>query len=419
MKVLIVSTSDSGGAGASAIRLHQSLLKRQVDSKVLLLSKSRNIPETYLFRLKKKDGFSRIFRRFTSEFNKLYSRRLLNRQKEFIKSRPQGLEYFSFPNSGFDITESALYEEADIINLHWVANFLDYRSFFEKNKKPVVWTLHDMNPFSGGEHYEEDYLGVDDSGYPLSRKRSLKEEKVTKEIIALKSKAVGLQKNIIIVAPSKWLQTQASGSQALKNIPVFHVPYDLNEEVFYPYDQNEAKISFGIPIDKKVILFVSDFITNQRKGMIYLQKALEQIPLGGTVCCAVGKSVFEHNYFPNTMPLGHIKDEKRMAMAYAMADVFVIPSLMDNLPNTVLESLFCGTPVICFPVGGIVDMIDHKKNGLLTEEVSVSSLRDSLNDFMNNKYSFDRKQIRKEALLKYASGKQADAYIKLLNQLKP
>jgi glycosyltransferase involved in cell wall biosynthesis len=104
-------------------------------------------------------------------------------------------------------------------------------------------------------------------------------------------------------------------------------------------------------------------------------------------------------------------------MAYSAADVYVIPSLMDNLPNTVLESLMCGTPVIGFPVGGITDMVEHGVNGLLSKDISVTSLLEILKQFLTGKKVFDRTSIRNNALKNYALKVQADKYLELYHEI--
>ena len=156
---------------------------------------------------------------------------------------------FSFPDSKYDITLSELYREADIVNLHWVADFLDYKSFFMKNNKPVVWTLHDMNPFSGGEHYEEKYLGIDESGFPVNRIISEEEIRVAKDNIELKKQVITNLSNLTIVAPSEWLAAEARRSEIFKNTPVFCIPNGLDSDVYKPRDKNYSRDLLNIQKD--------------------------------------------------------------------------------------------------------------------------------------------------------------------------
>jgi glycosyltransferase involved in cell wall biosynthesis len=301
--------------------------------------------------------------------------------------------------------------------LHWVAGFLDYSSFFQKNTKPVVWTLHDMNPFTGGEHYVEEYLGIDDLGHPINRKISKEEINLAQENISIKMKAISKIDNLTIVAPSEWLAEEARKSEVFKGKPVFCIPYGLDSEIFAPRDKNYSRALFNIPKDKTVILFVADSIDNHRKGFIFLQKAFQQIANSNIVLCAIGNKNSDLESIENILELGPIYDERLMSIAYSAADVFILPSLMDNLPNTVLESLMCGTPVIGFSVGGMQDMIQDRANGFLTEEISVESLVKSINEFLKNTDCFNKIEIRENALKKYDQKVQSQRYIDLFTNI--
>ncbi|WP_417197995.1 glycosyltransferase [Bizionia sp.] len=421
MKILIVNTYDRGGAANACLRLHEGLLHKAVDSKVLLRHKEKSLPKTFQFH---KSHSSKSKFHILKEKVLLFLRvmGILNKPKpskeqQFLKQRESGLELFSFPDSNFDITSSPLYQEADIINLHWVASFLDYESFFRKNTKPVVWTLHDMNPFTGGEHYLETTLGIDSVGEPLSRELSELEKRVFKENLSLKFKAIQSASNISIVAPSEWLGLEAQNSTVFKSKPVYCIPYGINAEVFQPRNRNYSRAILNIPKNKKVILFVADSISNHRKGYAYLKKAFDLMQRDDVILCAVGSKKSALESVKNTIELGSIYDERLMSMAYSAADVFVIPSLMDNLPNTVLESLMCGTPVIGFPIGGIPDMIQDGENGLLTKTVNSMALLDTIDTFLVTMDSFDRESIRAHAIKKYDLKIQADSYIDLFKTI--
>lgn len=419
MKILIVNTYDRGGAANSCKRLHLGLLLEGITSNILLKIKQNNWSNSFCFKqppptISKFVRIKNKVKRILTEL-KLYNKHnvSVNNEQVFLIGRLKGLEMFSFPNSDSDITQSENYNEADIINLHWVANFLDYQTFFEKNKKPIVWTLHDMNPFSGGEHYEEKYLGIDESGYPNNREISEEENRFAKENTVIKMQALSKIDNLTIVAPSEWLADQARKSEVFKGIPVFCIPYGLDSEVYARRDKNYSRELLNIPKDKKVILFVADSIDNNRKGFIFLKKAFDLLADSNLVLCAIGEKNSNLETPVNVLELGSIHDERLMSVAYSAADVFVIPSLMDNLPNTVLESLMCGTPVIGFPVGGIPDMIQNGVNGFITEEISVNSLVETINKFLNNPDCFNEMEIRENAVKKYDQKVQAKKYIDL------
>jgi glycosyltransferase involved in cell wall biosynthesis len=424
MKVLLVNTYDRGGASNSCIRLHQGLLEQGIDSKLLLLHKTKDIEKSYLFKNNPETisrsmsyYFKRMQQKIVKKLNLFFLKPKLSEEQVFFKNRAAGLELFSFPQSTYDITNSPLYQEADIVNLHWVAGFLDYESFFKKNKKPVIWTLHDMHPFTGGEHYVEIQYSINDIGLPKVRVYSDIEKMISKKNLNLKMASLRDVKSIIIVSPSQWLKNKSQNSSLFKEFSTHLIPYGLDHKVFKRRDKRFSRDFFNIPLNKKVILFVADNIGNSRKGFEYLKKACEGLERNDVILCSIGFSKPNINSSIQTLHLGEIKDDRIMSLVYSLSDVFVIPSLMDNLPNTVLESLLCGTPVIGFPVGGILDMIQNNLNGIVTKDISVASLEKSLNLFLEVGVESSSEEISKNSLEKYALNIQAEKYIKLFNEI--
>ena len=418
MKPLLINTFDRGGAANACIRLHQGLMNKNIDSELLVTHKDRNdVGEIHQI---SKDCISINFKTKVTFKLKNILKELkiyLPDNDNFIISRSKGLEMFNYPYSIYDITKSQLYQQADIINLHWVASFLDYPTFFKKNTKPVVWTLHDQNPFSGGEHYKEEYIGIDNKGYPVKRVLSKLEKQKFNEILKVKKEALSNVNNLHIVALCKWMEKEAKNSDIFNKYPFTIIPNGIDTTTFKPRDKIYSRELLNIPQNKKVILFVSDSVENKRKGFEFLQRALDQIKRDDIILLPVGAKGSTLSQKQNIKELGYVRDELLMSILYSAADVFIIPSLMDNLPNTVLESIMCGTPVIGFPVGGIPDMIQHGENGLLTEEISVPALVKTINDFLDNPEYFNREEIRKNAVKKYALNIQAQAYIKLYNKI--
>ncbi|TVZ25581.1 glycosyltransferase involved in cell wall biosynthesis [Gillisia sp. Hel_I_86] len=420
MKILIVNTYDKGGAANSCIRLYKGLIKNGVKTSLLLQKKTKNLPSAEIakplqLKITKLQKAKKGLKKVLKELN-LYSNPPL-KETPFVWKRASKLEMFSYPASNFDIMQTSAYKEADIVNLHWVANFLDYKSFFKNNKKPVVWTLHDMNPFSGGEHYTELFSGLDEEGYPIKRLITGFEKQEFEKVVQIKKNALEYFKNLTIVAPSHWLANEARNSEVFKGMDVQCIPYGLDPQIFAPRDKAFSRKLLNIPQDKVMILFVADSTSIPRKGFEFLKRAIKQIKMENLILCAIGSKNAELESDNDIIELGSIKDERLMSVAYSAADIFVIPSIMDNLPNTVLESLMCGTPVIGFPVGGIPDMIEPGKNGLLTKEISANALVETLTEFLNDPEKFDSKKIRKEALAKYDHKIQAERYHKLFKNI--
>ncbi|MBL0744030.1 glycosyltransferase [Chryseolinea lacunae] len=421
LKVLHVNTLDQGGAANACIRLHKSLLDLHVDSKLLVRKKTKNIPQSFLFRPSSRWDKAMLRARKVLHELKLVDDPTRNRQEraqqQFKKKLPPGSEYFSFPESAADITSSAVYRESDIIHLHWVADFLDYPSFFRLNKKPVIWTLHDMGPFQGGIHYEEKFQGMTDAGGQKENEMLGSLRQTLEHNLAIKIKALSDVKDLHIVAPSRWLTECSKGSALFKRFPHSTIPYGLDTTIFAPRDKRYSRELLGMPVDKTCLLFVADNLQNHRKGFAFLQRALTELNANDVELCAIG---LKKGDIPNSNVrfLGRIEDERMMSVAYSAADAFIIPSVEDNLPNTVLESLLCGTPVIGFPVGGVVDMVEHGHNGLLCDRITADALKDTIFKFLKNTRMFDSADIRRKASEKYNLRVQANAYLGLYTQIK-
>lgn len=413
--ILLVSTYDTGGAAKSCLRLHIGLLQSKLKSKVLLKKKTvQGIPHTYEFPIQDKQ--LGIKKEILNKIRNLINLPFSKKERETLPfSRLHGLEMYSFPHSEIDITNSFLYRQADIINFHWVANFLDWESFFKINNIPVIWTLHDMNPFLGIEHYVEKYLFKDENSELNQIIKSDSEKHFNKKIVEKKQASLKKFQKLTIVAPSKWLVEEAKKSSLFSCYNIHYIPYGLNSEIFNKRNKNLSREFFGIPKEKSVILFVAQSITNNRKGFTILKQAFDSLKSKDFILSMVGKNIPKS--MDNIFDMGSICDDRLMSLAYSAADVLVIPSLIDNLPNTALESIMCGTPVIGFPVGGIPEIIQNGLNGYLTDEVSVSSLHSTLVKFFENSNKFCSATIRENALKKYDSQIQARAYEKLFEEI--
>jgi len=419
MNPLLVNTSATGGAAKSCLRLHDGLLKQKTNSTLLLRSGEVNVFNSSSKKIKKRlrGRFSQMLRNYgvgpaISSKNR----------KALAMSRPKGLEYYSFPQSSFDITKTSAYKDADIINLHWVADFLDWKSFFKRNTKPVVWTLHDQNPFLGIDHYDERFLGIDDRGHPIPRERTALEQEIEARACAIKKEILAQVDNLSIVTPSKWLYESSRKSDLFGRFPHHHIPYGYDTSIFKPYDKGVCREILGLPQDKILLLFVSDLVGNNRKGFAYLLRAIEQLSesmLAKVSLCSIGAGSIASNskYAESVTQLGQIHDERLMAMAYSAADAFVIPSLEDNLPNTMIEALLCDTPVIGFNAGGIPDAVIDGVNGYICPEISVSSLSQTIEKFIDKPHAFKEREIATRANDEYSLEKQAVAYDTLFRQI--
>ncbi|WP_038029198.1 glycosyltransferase [Thermonema rossianum] len=420
MKIVHINTYDRGGAANACLRLHMGLRNLDVESKALLKYKTRHIEDTYVYNPDEASWSDKVKNKLVRIGRELkllpwipyYERRALA-----LQQYREGLEMISYPFSDVDITASELYQEADIVHLHWVAGFLDWKSFFQKNTKPVVWTLHDQNPFLGIEHYAERFRGMDSNGKPIPRVYAPQEQAEEQKMRKYKQQMLARLKGELLVAcPSLWLMKESQKSELLGAYEHRHIPYGFPTHIFKPLDKGFCREVLGLPKSGKVLLFVSDVLENKRKGFAFLKAALNNGRYNGWILCAVGKKTAGASS-SEIIELGAIYDERLMAMAYAAADLFVIPSLEDNLPNTMIEALLCGTPVVGFPVGGIAEVIQDGHNGWLCPEISVEALSATIERAMREADNMDRAQIAAEAAEKYNMEKQARAYIKVYEEL--
>jgi glycosyltransferase involved in cell wall biosynthesis len=400
MKILHICTFDTGGAGKAALRLHEILLKNKVESKFLCLHrKNYNEPEVFKF----EKPSSSLFKKILNKIGLLKTQSSLNFKK--IGNKKGRYEMFSFPNTDYALHEHPLLKEADIINLHWIANFLDYYSFFNKVEKPVVWTLHDANPFLGGFHLEED---INSNKFEFGELEIL--------LRNYKEKILQFKSNIVVVTPSIWLCKKSQESISFRNRSHYIIPNGVNEFIFQRYNKELATQIWNGKKDTCKLLFVSKYLSSNNKGLHLLFEALDYLKSYNLEIWAIGETNDSLNC-SNVKYLGTIDDDRLMALAYSAADAFIIPSKNENLPNVMLESLICGTPVISFKIGGIAEVIDDGFNGIFALDISAFHLAEAIKKFIANKNSFDSEEIRKHAIQKFSTRKQGSSYIDLYNSL--
>ena len=400
LKILHINNNDLGGAGIAVVRLHNALLEKDIDSNILFLNEFvSGKPNSYKFLAPKAHWLFRLLHRF-----KLMSyKHEIN--TESLRGKVGKYEMFSFPATDYNIARHHLVKEADIIHLHWVANFLDWGSFFKVIKKPIVWTLHDMNPFLGGFHYLNDKNRNNDIFQELESK-----------YISIKINAIKNFDNLHIVCPSNWICSQSRHSKILGNYPHYVLPNSVMVDTFKPLDIFKSRVLFNLPNDKKIILFVAASLTIPRKGFSLLMNAIERLDNEEYALAIVGDiSSLDFKESKNIFYLGKINDESILAAAYSAANLFVIPSIEDNLPNTMLESLACGTPVVGFNIGGIPDAILSGFNGFIVDKIDSDDLYRVIVNAIN--YNFDRYKIAEDAVNRFGPNSQASSFIDLYNSV--
>jgi len=422
MRILHLSTKDIGGAAKACLRLHKSLLELGVESRGLVRDRSLEVPETYAFGLPRRPFSARAVRkakRIFSEFGLCHHTPSEPHAKD-LEGRPPGFDMFSFPDSNYDVIGHPFYREADLIHLHWVAGFVDFASFFAKIDKPVVWTLHDMNAFTGGCHYAGDCRGYRHRCADCPQLAPTKNSLAGHNLALKRRSLAASRRRPSLVAPSRWLQIEAGKSALFGDLECRLIPYGIDDSPYQPMDRAMARRVLGIPDEgPPLLLFVAEQVGNPRKGFNLLLEALaQQSHSRGFRVAVAGDRSADCDLDPKVYTfLGRIRDERLMRVAYCAADVFVAPSIEDNLPNTVLESLACGTPVVAFRTGGMPDMVTDGKNGILADSKNSAGLGDAIRRGVALSRERPAKHIHESATSAFNQRRQAEAYLDLYGNL--
>lgn len=228
-----------------------------------------------------------------------------------------------------------------------------------------------------------------------------------------------------IVSPSHWLRDEAQRSSLLSSFPCSVIPNGLDTDEFSPRDRRVAREVFGVPAEAKVVLFIAYGVNDPRKGFHLLVQALEGLK--------TEKKIFLLSLGPGFPPdlhgfphrhIGLIRDERFLSYVYSAADVFVVPSLQENLPNTALESIACGTPIVGFDVGGIPDIVRPGLTGLLAKPDDAADLRRTIVEILADDprrmemATHCRKVATQEYSLEIQARRYSDLYKDLLGGMR-
>jgi glycosyltransferase involved in cell wall biosynthesis len=423
MQIVQVSTYDvHGGAARAAYRLHRGLLQLGEDSRMLV--KRRVSTDESVFGTNPVNGpekFDEVV--FLSA---VIQGHYINSHRTNLSSTP-----FSLPYPGYDLSDLPLVRAADLINLHWVAYHYQSPLTLQKlfsSGKPVVWTLHDQWAFTGGCHYT---AGCEKYRQDCVSCPQLAEDPFDLPAAVLKDKLeLFKDANLTIVTPSQWLAGCVRESRLFRNLRVEVIPYSLETDVFSPLPKADAKESLGLMTTTTTLLFGAEDLSVKRKGFRELMAAIrfclkytefqelvkdDKLKL---LCFGRPSDEFEASGM-TVVSLGHLDSDEDMRAAYAAADIFILPSLEDNLPNTVLESMSCGTPVVAFDVGGVSDVIVNGVTGQLAPIGDVRKLGEAILSLVFNagQREIMARNCRKAMVEGYSLNVQAQHYLKLYREL--
>ena len=398
MRVLIVNTSErKGGAALAANRLVEALNNNGVKAKMLVRDKETDNITVVGLGNAVKGRLNFLWERWCVYWN-LH----LGRKRLFE---------LDIANTGYDITSLREFKEADVIHLNWInqgmLSIADIRKILESGK-PVVWTMHDAWPATAICHYTQ---GCKAYTSTCRNCKMLPDNGGPKDLAyrVWKKKAAMIDgQHISFVTCSRWLEGLAKKSALLTGQSITAIPNPIDTRVFCKKDQQEARKRAGLPLDKKIILFVSQRVNDRRKGMDFMIEAIDKMiaehpEMKDTAAVAIlgghSEDFTGHLRLP-AYPLGYVSDEKKIVDVYNSADVFVLPSLEDNLPNTVMEAMACGVPCVGFKVGGITEEIDNEKNGYVAQYSDSSDLAKGIYWVMEEA---DRAALSESAVKKVAS----------------
>ena len=414
MKVVHLNTFDiKGGAARAAHRLHQGLIEVGVDSEMFVRTKETEHPSVIRYELATglADRLRRLWRR--EKISRAY--------RPYKTTRPDGLDLFSDDRSEYGSHVVDECPSADVYNFHWISAFVDLPSFLTQTQRPVVWTLHDMNAFTGGCHYNVGCSKYQSRCGACPQLGSNQNEDLARDIWDRKRRLYEQavkEDRLHIVTPSTWLADEAKRSTLLGNAPITVIPNGLDTDTYQPRDTTGMKHTLSIPSDHSVVLFVASSTRVKRKGFSYLKQALDTVEAPVTLV-SIGAHNPEFSPSVSHIHLGSIESPLLMSCFYSLADIFAIPSLQDNLPNTVLESMACGTPVLAFDVGGISDMVRPGKTGWLVEKEDTDALRASIETAVSDPSTLDAYQrtCRNTTVNEYSTNVQTEKYLSLYESI--
>ena len=416
MRVLIVNTSEAtGGAAVAANRLMEALKKNGVKAKMLVAEKQTDhvtvaeLPHRWLYKW-----------HFLSERLGIFRHLYFSRKSLFD---------IDTASAGCDITSLPEFKEADVIHLNWInQGMLSLKSIRKivKSGKPIVWTMHDLWPAAGICHYARNCSAFRTGCHNCQLLPGGGSTNDLARRVWERKKRLYHTSNIHFVACSRWLETQAKQSALLTGMRVTSIPNTIDTHVFCPTDKREARLRVHLPENGRLLLLVAQKLTNERKGAAYFIEAVgrlvERMPQmkENTAVAILGAHADEiaSQIALPAYPLGYVENERQIADIYNAADAYVLPSLEDNLPNTIMEAMACGVPCVGFRVGGIPEMIDHLRTGYVANFKDADDLAEGIRWTLDDA---DHEALKAACIKKvahnYSQQSVATKYIEVYNEL--
>jgi glycosyltransferase involved in cell wall biosynthesis len=376
MRVVHIATVDAqGGAARAALRLHNGLLEIGVESAMVVQTKSLEDPS--------------IHKVEKAPENSPALAALIQRGYIDLNRTALSTTYFSAGCTGIDLRDDPRIAAADVLNLHWVAGFQNAVSIarLQTLGKPIVWTLHDQRAFTGGCHFSAGCAKFEQGciGCP----QLLEDPAQFTAVNLFDSASLLATRAITVVTPSRWLGDCARRSLLFRKTRVEVIPYGIELDLFTPGDRAAVRKELGLDPSNFYFLVGADHGSEKRKGFRELREALEVSMAEASFARRVREGGIQLVSFGRTSPdlengpvpvrsLGYIDSDRKMAAVYAAADVYILPSLEDNLPNTLLEAMSCGTPAVAFETGGVPDILAQGLTGWMAPCGNIEALGKAL-----------------------------------------
>jgi glycosyltransferase involved in cell wall biosynthesis len=351
-------------------------------------------------------------------------KRILNRLR-WSKFSSASNNYFNRAEDSWGFAERLTSGSYDLVHLHWLGSNTLTVEEIGRLRQPVVWTLHDMWAFCGAEHYvSDDTEARFRHGYdPANRDPGESGPDMNRWVWTRKLRS--WRRPMTIVCPSQWLANCARESVLFKDWPVVSIPNPIDVDLWQPIQKNAARARLGLANDKRIILFGSSTgESDPRKGADLLHEALHVLSsrgLKGIQLVVFGQETPRQKDpmpYPVTY-LGHLKEDARIIDAYNSADVMLVPSRQDNLPQTAVEAHACGVPVVAFKVGGLPDIVSHLASGFLARPFEPNDLADGIEWVFEDESRREAlgKTAREFAVQNFSESIIAKAYSDLYEQI--
>lgn len=405
MKILHISTHLTGGAALAALRLHRSMIESGIESRLLTLDGECDGNMVTTFKVPWAFQNNKLQEKIVRSVLYRLNIGMGRYWRMHDEARKHGECQYTYPISPYRVERHPLVKWADIIHLHFCDDFINYPTFFKKVKKPIVWTLHDIGIGYGGFHYKYDQEHL----LPYFKK-------IENKFFEIKKMAISQASNLRIVSLSNEMFDYCQKIDYLKDKKNFIIPNGVDTSQFKLLDGQECRKELCLPTEKKILLFVSEYVQTKSKGLDMLKEAIEKMDYEKLLLCIVGN-------YPEDMPqkdsintryIGKVYDVNTLSKLYSSADYLVMPSSQEVCPQAPLEAMACGTPVVVFPSGAMKDYV-LPQYGVVCKDYSLEALKDGIEEALNK--SYDGYQLRKYVTDNFSPSKIAQMYINVYKSI--